>query len=249
MKSTVVIPDTQIRHGVQVWHLPLVGRYIADHQPDSVVMLGDWVDNPTISKYPDGKIGRLYALDTGAAIVAMEQLLNPIARYAKGYKGRFVMLTGNHEDRLRKYIGEHPELDGALVDPLENFAEMGWKVIPFLKPVHINGVVYAHYFPRSGSGRVMQTRNGAASARVQLQREMHSCTAGHMQGLDYYEHGTCRGIKQSLIAGSCYVHDETYLGPQGNHYFRGIVHKTFDRPNGAYTMRPISVEELKRMYT
>lgn len=247
MKSTVVIPDTQIRHGVQTWHLPLIGRYIADHQPDSVVMLGDWFDHMAISKYPDGKIGRLYQRDVDAGVRAMEQLLDTIQRRAKGYKGRFIFTTGNHDYRLQRYIAEHPELAGALHDPMDTLADMGWRVIPFLEVVMDHGVAYSHYFPRSAKGTVMQGSRGAPDARAQLLREMRSCTGGHQQGFSYYEHPTGNRVIQSMIAGSCYVHDEKYLTPQGQVYFQGIIHKVFTSP-GVYDFKRVSLQQLRRMY-
>jgi hypothetical protein len=247
MKSTLVIGDLQIRAGVPMAHLKLIGRLAADTQPDHIVCVGDVADHPTISKYPDGKVGRKYIKDTWAVSEAVEMFETQLAR-ARGYSPRKVITLGNHDERLAKFEAAFPELTGALSDPLDDWRAASWQTVPFLRPITINGVTYSHFFPRSASGRVMQTRNGAPSARAQLVRECRSVTAGHMQGFDYYEQPTSRGVLQSLIIGSSYMHDEAYLGPQGNGHFRGVVLKLFDRPNGAYSLKQFSFLELKRRY-
>ncbi len=245
MRRTIVIPDTQIRKGVPIKHMRWLGRWIADEQPDTVVMLGDWIDNPAISKYSHA--GRSYQADVDVGINAMHDMLEAISAHSAGYKARFVFCVGNHEHRLVKYLAEHPELDGALHDPLHDFEAFGWEVIPFLMPVTIGGVRYCHYFPRSARGNVMQDRNGAPDARAQAVREMTSCVAGHQQGFSYYEHPLADQVVQSMIAGSCYLHEEAYLTHQGTQYWRGAILQTFHRP-GEYDFARLSLRTLKDRY-
>lgn len=53
---------------------------------------------------------------------------------------------------------------------------------------------------------------------------------------------------QGLVVGSCYLHDEKYLGPQGNAYWRGLVvcHQV---EAGAYDAMFVSLDFLCRKYT
>lgn len=50
-----------------------------------------------------------------------------------------------------------------------------------------------------------------------------------------------------IIAGSCYEHDEDYLGPQGNNHFRGIL-MAYDVQNGSFDEHFVSLKYLKEHY-
>ena len=50
-----------------------------------------------------------------------------------------------------------------------------------------------------------------------------------------------------LVAGACYLHDEAYLGPQGNQHWRGIIFK-HEVSDGAYDIMTISLDFLCRKY-
>ena len=52
MSRHLVIPDTQVKPGVCVNHLNALGHYILDQQPDTIVMLGDWADMPSLCVSP-----------------------------------------------------------------------------------------------------------------------------------------------------------------------------------------------------
>jgi predicted phosphodiesterase len=243
-----VIPDTQVRPGVRVDHLEWAGKYFAEKRPDVIVHLGDHWDMPSLSSYDKGKAsaeGRRVVKDIDAGNKALDLLTAPI-RAAKGYSPRLVMLRGNHESRLDRYLDDHAELagafDGAFADE-----RLGWKVVPFLEPIEIGGVAFCHYFPRSSDGNVSQTKRGAPSARAQLLREMQSCVSGHRQGLDLAVHTNGKRLIRSIIAGSFYQHDEGYLSPQGNHHWRGIL-LLHEVRGGSFNLLEVSVDYLRRRY-
>ncbi|HYF46074.1 MAG TPA: hypothetical protein VD926_07675, partial [Acidimicrobiales bacterium] len=50
-----------------------------------------------------------------------------------------------------------------------------------------------------------------------------------------------------LVAGACYLHDEDYLGPQGNTYWRGIV-VCFGVEGGVYNPMFVDLDYLCRRY-
>lgn len=100
-----------------------------------------------------------------------------------------------------------------------------------------------HYFPRNATGRIVQTYRGAPSAQAQVRREMTSCTSGHLQGLDFYVHQTARKRMYGIIAGSCYLHEEDYLSPQGTMYWRGVVVK-HEVTEGMYDPMFVSLDYL-----
>ncbi len=249
-KSHLFIPDVQVKHGQSYKHLEWAGRYAADKQPDVIVQGGDFADMESLSSYDRGKKSfenRRYRKDVDASRRAMEVLMEPIAK-ARGYKPELHLTLGNHEARIDRATEESPELEGAIGILDLEFEKFGWTVHPFLEVLVLGGVSYSHFFPRSQSGKVVQTRNGAPSARAQLIREGRSCTAGHAQGFDMACAPLAGRLQWGLIAGSYYLHNERYLGPQGNDHWRGLVLKN-GVSRGTYSPIPIDIGYLKKRYT
>ena len=257
-KVHLVIPDVQARIEDNFRFLERIGQYMVDKKPDVVVCLGDFVDMKALSSYDMGKKaaeGTRVNKDFLAGRSAMKHLMVPLQKYNKKlaknkkaqYKPRLVMTLGNHENRINRYINDYPHLADFLSTADLGYEEYGWEVHPFLEPVIIDGVKYAHYFPRGPNGRVMQGTRGAPSARAQVMREGMSCTAGHLQGLDWSVLPNGTGANYGLIAGSCYEHEESYLTPQGTQYWRGVVIKHEVR-DGLYDPMMVSLSYLKRRY-
>jgi len=256
--SHLAIPDIQAKEGVGTAHLTYIGKYIVHKQPDIIICLGDFGDMPSLSSYDKGTKGfegRRYKKDIAASKAAMSTLLAPIRQYNEQrrknkkslYKPRMVMCLGNHENRIDRAVSRDAILEDTISIADLGYAEDGWEVYPFLETVTIDGVTYSHFFPRSNNGRVMQNTRGAPSALAQGQREMRSCTSGHLQGLDFNVRQLGDRRIYNLIAGSCYTHDEDYLSPQGTEYWRGIIHK-FDVHDGMYDPLFLSLDYLERRY-
>lgn len=246
--SIAVIPDTQVRPGVRIDHLDWAGKYIAEKKPDVVIHLGDHWDMPSLSSYDKGKAsaeGRRVAKDIEAGNDALELLTDAIT-YTAPYHPRLIMLRGNHENRLERYINDNAELVGAF-DGAFNDKRRGWEVVPFLQPIEVGGVAFCHYFPRSSDGNVAQTKRGAPSARAQLLREMQSCVSGHRQGLDLAVHTNGKRLIRSIICGSFYQHSEGYLSPQGNHHWQGML-MLHDVKGGMFNLVEIPLDYLRRRY-
>lgn len=99
-----------------------------------------------------------------------------------------------------------------------------------------------HYFTTGIAGRP------STSAQAQLAKQHMSCIAGHQQGLQIATGHRADGSRlTSIIAGSCYEHDEDYLGPQGNKHWRGIL-VLHEVQNGQFDLMPISLNYLERKY-
>lgn len=249
-KSHLLIPDVQIKPRQSLKHLGWAGQYAADKQPETIVVIGDFADIPSFSSWDRGRRdfeGRRYLQDVGATHAGLDTFMNPIAR-VNGYKPEIHITLGNHEWRIERAAQERPELTGTIsVDDLK-FADYGWIVHKFLEVVVLDGIAYSHFFPRSSTGKVVQTRNGAPSARAQLTREGRSCSAGHQQGFDMACAPIAGRLQWGVIAGSYYLHDEDYLGPQGNNHWRGLVLKN-GVERGTYSPIPIDIGYLKKRYT
>lgn len=257
MTTHLLIPDCQVKPGVPLDHLSALGNYIVHRQPDVIVQIGDFADMHSLSSYDKGRKageGARYEEDIEAAARGMESLMAPIHRYnaiqtrdkKRRYSPRMVLTLGNHEERIRRYVEANPNLEGKL-----SYADLpydDWEVHDFLSPVIIDDISYAHFYPRNAQGRITQTRNGAPSAKAQVQREMRSATSGHLQGLDFAVHQTHERRFYGLIAGSFYMHEEEYLSPQGTAYWRGVVMK-HEVHDGHYDAMFVSLDYLLKNFS
>lgn len=253
-KTHLVIPDVQVKPGHDFTFLTRLGKYIVDKKPEVIVCIGDFADMPSLSSYDVGKKsfeGRRYKADISAAHEAMDALLSPIHEYnskaklghRERYKPRLVLTLGNHEDRITRVVENDPKLEGTIsLDDLQYDAK-GWEVYPFLQPVMLDGVLYSHYFTSGVMGRPV------TSARMLVQKKHQSCVQGHVQNWEMYREVRGDGTPcMGLFVGSCYEHNEDYLGPQGNNYDRGfwMLHEV--RGDGSFQPMYVSLEFLKRRY-
>jgi hypothetical protein len=244
----VLIPDCQIKPGVEVDHLEHIGKLIHEIKPAVVVVIGDFYDMPSLSSFDKGKRifeGRRYSTDIDTGNEALEKLTRTALKGLRK-KPRLVFCCGNHEYRIERAIDNQPELAGKLGYGDLAVKSLGWQFVPFLKPIEVDGIQYCHFFPLNAKGNVSQTRNGSPNADTQLARVGQSCTSGHLQGLSIANRSFNGRLQWGLIAGSCYSHSEQYLSPQGNSHFRGIVVKR-NVVEGNYNPEVINLDALKRL--
>ena len=208
---------------------------------------------PSLSSYDVGKKsfeGRRYKEDITIVHRAMEKLLQPIWKYnakAKSnhkerYNPRLILTLGNHEERISRAVNSDPKLDGTIGIEQLNYVEYGWEVYPFLEVVVLDGVAYSHYFTSGTLGRP------CVSAAAQLSKKHQSCVSGHQQGLQIAMSANAAGVRlTSVIAGSCYEHNEDYMGPQGNKHWRGclMLHSVL---NGEFDLVPVPLQYLQSKY-
>lgn len=249
-KRIMVLPDVQAKPGTDFSYLMRIGTYAVEKRPDIIVCIGDFADMPSLSSYDKGKKsfeGRRYKRDVEAAHWAMSAFMTPIAEYNEKhpnqpYKPRLVLTLGNHEHRISRATEDDPKLDGMLSIRDLKYEDFGWEVYPFLEVVMVEGIAFAHYFITGQKG------NASSTARAQLLKKHCSAIAGHQQGLqiatDYRADGS---LLTSIIAGSCYEHQEDYLGPQGNNHWRGFL-MCHDVCDGVFDLMPVSLKFINRRY-
>jgi len=226
----LVIPDTQVKAGVPLDHLAACGNFIVEKRPDVIVHIGDHFDMKALSSYDRGKKaaeGQRVQSDIEAGKHAMDVLLKPLRdlqerqrrNKKRVYSPRMVFCIGNHEQRIERHVEANPELDGFFGYEDLGLGEMGWEVHDFLEVVQIGGIAFSHYFYNPMSGRPW-----GGTVHTKLKNIKHSFVMGHQQGLDIATVTNNVGEKMwGLVCGSFYMHEEGYIGPQGNDHFRGIV--------------------------
>lgn len=258
----IVIPDTQVKPGVDTSHLQWAGEYILDRFKGRdnvrIIYLGDWWDMASLSSYDKGKKsmeGRRYLADIAAGNAAMTKFRAPMVEYnhrrAANKKKLWLpdehFIDGNHEDRVSRAVESDATLDGLLSLDMMDVEKYGITRHPFLQPVFLEGVGYAHYWASPMSGRPY---GGMVSTR--LKTIGHSFTMGHQQAIDYAVRDTKdvhgNDIRQhGLVAGAFYLHDEEYKGYQGNGHWRGIIVKHMVR-NGEYDLELVSMTRLREWW-
>lgn len=253
MTTHLILPDMQVKEGVDLSYLDWVGKYIVDKKPDVIINIGDFADMPSLSMYDVGKKsfeGRRYKKDIEITKQAMERLLAPLHAFnakarknkEKQYRPQMILTLGNHEERIIRAVESDPKLEGTMSINDLGYAEMGWTVIDYLTPVVIDGVVYCHYFTSGVMGKPV------SSPQALLAKRHMSAVMGHVQnrGIAYANKADGSQIT-GLFVGCCYLHDEDYLGSQGNKYWRGIwmLHEV---NNGSFDECPISLNFLRKKY-
>ena len=175
-------------------------------------MIGDWFDLPSLSSYDVGTRsfeGRRYTNDIEAGVAAMEMFMRPIKdeqnrlirNKDKRWNPRLVFTLGNHENRIERATNADPKLDGLISYRDFQLEEFGWEVYPFLEPVIIDDIAYAHYFTSGVMGRPV------SSAKLMLQKKYMSCVMGHVQDRDIAYARKADGTNMlGLFSGIFYQH-------------------------------------------
>lgn len=254
LRTHLVLPDMQVKAGVDLSHLPLIGRYIIDKKPEVIVMIGDFADMPSLSSYDIGKKsfeGRRYKTDIAATRYAMGLLMSPLIEFnrkakenhQKRYYPELHLTLGNHEDRITRVIENDPKLDGTIDLSDLGYTEYGWQVHPYLRVVNIDGVSYSHFFVSGAMCRPV------SSARALITKKHSSCTMGHTQKFDYAVDYLPDGREiTGLMVSTAYLHDEGYLGEQGNLGQKRHIIMKYRVNQGSYDLHMISLDYLFEHY-
>jgi predicted phosphodiesterase len=252
LATHLVIPDTQVRDGVNTDHLRWIGQYMVDKKPDVVIHLGDHWDMPSLSSWDRGKIqfeGRRYEIDIASGNAGFALLNGALKEHEaerrrqkkkKSWKPRLVFLRGNHEQRVMRTVEDNAVLEGTI--GYHDMDTMGWEVHDFLEPVFIDGVGYAHYWYNPMSGKPY-----GGNIELRLKNVGHTFTMGHQQVLQYGVRFVGGRSQHGLIAGAAYTHIEDYKGPQGNEHWRGVIMK-HEVNGGSYDPMFVSLNYLCNRY-
>lgn len=249
----LILPDTQIRPGVDTTHIDWAAQAIVEYKPDVIVVIGDWWDMPSLSMHdaPGSKEanGRNVICDIEAGNEAFERLVRPMEherdRLVKNKKRywtpRCEFLTGNHENRIDRAISRDPKFDGLL--SLDHLKTPGFNRNDFLKIVTIDGIRYSHYFPNPYSGRPI---GGTIPNR--LNHIGGSFVQGHQQGFLYGSKQYPDHMAHGLVCGRFYSHHESYRPEDVQRSeWNGIVVLN-EVNNGDYCVMPLTYSYLQKKY-
>lgn len=176
----VVIPDIHAPYQDKNT-LQAINHFIAEQKPDHVVLIGDVIDMYSISKYDKNPL-RAHKLQE-----EIDEAHNVIVdiRAAAGKNTPITYIEGNHEDRLRRYMWNHPEVHG--LRNLELPALLGLKElgVEYKTELLVNGVfLFTH-------GK----RTTMYSSRWELQDNGISGMSGHVHRIQTHAQTDRSGVK------------------------------------------------------
>lgn len=243
----LIIPDSHSNPEFNNKRYDWLGHLINDVKPDVVIDIGDWWDMASLCSYDRGKKGfegRRYSKDIAAGVEAQDRVWN-ITRRQKQKLPRFVRTLGNHENRIVRAIESDPILEGTIgLEDLQS-KEYGWEEYPFLEPVEIDGVSYAHYFISGVLGKPIGGENHAKSL---LFKQLKSCTQGHSHLFDYCIRTSVDKRRiHACVVGAYMDYNAEWAGPSNPLWNHGIV-ICRDVSGGEYDIEHISLKRLKEAY-
>lgn len=249
----VVLPDSHAHPDFHNRRFGYAGQYVAETKPDIVLNLGDMADMPSLSIYDKGKSSfenRRYKADIHSVIDAQERFFGPI-RAAKKKLPRFIMLEGNHENRINRAVSlDSVKLEGVISVKDLAYEDFGWEYYPYngATPaiVNINGVAFAHYFTSGVMGKPI---SGVNLAHNLLQKQYTSCVQGHIHTADLAIRTNARGKHiMALVAGVFQDYFSDYAGAANDLWWKGLVHLR-NVEDGMFDPEFVSLARLKQAYS
>lgn len=114
----LVLSDLQVPYH-DLRSLSAVEKYMTAHKWDGYLNIGDFLDFDCISSFnknaPRRKEGKRIWRDIHIANEILDRHQKLVK--ARNPKAKFVLLEGNHEERLERWLDENPEFDGYLSVP------------------------------------------------------------------------------------------------------------------------------------
>jgi hypothetical protein len=255
MVSILILPDSHAKPGISNERYSWLARLAIDRKPDIIVDLGDFADMESLSSYDKGKLSgqnRNVGKDIEVAINARKRITEPIStetqRLTEGHRKRWnprlIALGGNHEQRVDRYVNDHPELLGVLNQDVSEAAKNGWEWYPYQTNCVIEGITFRHCFFKGGRFPV----GGVNPARQLLMKGHESSVAGHSHIWNHYSETTFSGRKiHGLIAGCYFGHEEAYAGTSNQDWDRSLT-LLHNVKNGDFSLEKISYEEVRHDY-
>lgn len=178
LERILFVPDCHFPyHDKNAWALML--KAARKFRPDTIVTLGDFVDFYAVSSH-DKDPNRRRNLEW-----EVEQANGGLNDLDKLGAKRKYYVSGNHEDRLERYLMQKaPELFNMVRIPgLLKLAERGWKYVPYRRDVQVGKVYITHDTGTAGANAHQQS----------LATYQGNVVIGHTHRIGYAVVGNARG--------------------------------------------------------
>jgi predicted phosphodiesterase len=177
LEPILFVPDTHAPyHEARAWNLMLkVGRAL---KPTHLVHIGDFMDCYSISDHDKSpaRAGRfLWEVEECNRMLDQLDALKPAKKY---------YIEGNHEDRLRRYVMKHPELNGVVTVPeLLRLKQRGWAYTPYKRTAKLGKAHLTHDVGSAGRNAIFKA----------LDTYQHTVITGHTHRMQYVVEGNAVG--------------------------------------------------------
>lgn len=145
---------------------------------DNIVLLGDFADMQAVSSHSKRPDQRDLQREADAVNDALDEL-------DSRFKGQKIYVSGNHEDRLQRYLQDKaPELFNSMrVEKLFRLKERGWKFVPYKQHTKVGKLYITHDAGKAGATAHVDALNAFQSNAV----------IGHTHRLAYVVQGSAKG--------------------------------------------------------
>lgn len=109
IKKIVVLPDIHLSEELSRAY-QLVKRFIKKEKPDTIILLGDFMDVSALSAWDSDK----RRLMEGKRWLRELNIANKELDFLQTHSKEIVYLEGNHEDRVTRYLDRHPIMEGLI---------------------------------------------------------------------------------------------------------------------------------------
>jgi predicted phosphodiesterase len=255
MKTSVVIPDAQLKPGEDLSRFTQLGHWIVENRPDAVIFLGDFGEFLSLSWWDRNKRLKMelrrYAHDVEVMKDALDLMFAPIDRFVdhqrrskvKLYKPYKIWINGNHEAREYMYVMENPVMQHT-VDFMRIIGlkdRYGFdEIVPYTKYTEYEGVLFTHIpgyvFP---AHKAISGKYALAKAADIVDK---SVVFGHLHRLEYLEGFKAGGntLRQiNVLSAGHFMAPDTF----NERGFNGVVKLKHTQP-GLFTFESVSTQEL-----
>ncbi len=214
--------------------------FVKDWQPDYHVHIGDCLDLGGIGHHVENDYVAQYEEPVEEGLLALGKHFNTLFDITPNAK--IIWISGNHEDRLNRFVKKNPAWRGLLDKPLRLVKAFGdCPNAHRIKFVELNDFTDDFQIGRMSFCHGFSTTKHAACKHVEMYEE--SVTFGHCHTMQMF--GTHRKVPRM---GYCVGHltDERarrYLKGAPARWITGFGHMQYFPSNGLYTMNPIPIVE------
>ena len=229
-----------------------LGSFIYDKRPDMVIDLGDGADMKSLNsydtRYPQALVAQSYEKDIEVYNDSQKRLRHRFKK-AKKKKPTWIGFEGNHENRIKKYLAEHPRMEGQThgvsfrhlqtdkwFDEYHEYENGGPAIANY------NGVDFSHFF---SSGNFGSATSGLHHAYSVINNRHNSSVCGHSHKRNLYFKDGAGSI--GMVVGCYKGHEEGWAGQSNLDWWHGVVLMK-DVDNGMFEPEFYSLKELEREY-
>ena len=224
VKRVIVLPDTQIPYEDKQT-CKAVFKYIKDFQPDEIIQLGDFLDFDCISHWQKGN-ERIINKKLRKEYVAGNEFLDQLQSVAP--KSKIVIIQGNHDQRIEKYLDANPAGEGYLeFETCLKLKERGIKFVKFWDKGTTYKIGHATF--------IHGLYTGDQHAKKHVQQYGTNIFYGHLHDIQNYSQ-VHKGDNKTLVGqslGCLCEYNQSYMKGKPSRWQQGFGVFYF-QPNGFF---------------